>query len=133
MAKAVPLHQSQGHVQVAVQPDPRPMPTRQAQGQVQLMQPLPQPLYPPQQQLIAVPPRQQAQQLAAPPGLGTNQETKSSGTYSTNGARTGIIASTTASNTATSSIETIISFSRRLGLGPVTRRPMAWLWLAQLG
>ena len=73
MAKAVPLHQSQGHVQVAVQPDPRPMPIRQAQGQVQLMQPLPQPLYPPQQQLIAVPPRQPAQQLAAPPGLGTNQ------------------------------------------------------------
>ena len=54
MAKAVPLHQSQGHVPVAAQPDPRPMPTRQAQGQVQLMQPLPQPLYPPQQQLIAV-------------------------------------------------------------------------------
>ena len=74
MAKAVPLHQSQGHVQVAVQPDPRPMPTRQAQGQVQVMQPLPSPLYPPQQQLVAVQPRQQAQQLAAPPGLGTSQE-----------------------------------------------------------
>ena len=74
MAKAVPLHQSHGHVQVAVQPDPRPMPTRQAQGQVQVMQPLPSPLYPPQQQLVAVQPRPQAQQLAAPPGLGTSQE-----------------------------------------------------------
>ena len=74
MAKAVPLHQSHGHVQVAVQPDPRPMPTRQAQGQVQVMQPLPSPLYPPQQQLVAVQSRPQAQQLAAPPGLGTSQE-----------------------------------------------------------
>ena len=74
MAKAVPLHQSQGHVQVAVQPDPKAMPTRQVQGQVQLMQPLPQPLYPPQQQLGTVPVRQQAQQLAAPPGLGTSRD-----------------------------------------------------------
>ena len=74
MAKAVPLQQSQGHVQVAAQPDPKAMPARHAQGQVPLAQPLPQPLYPPQQQLIAVQPRPQAQQFAAPPGLGTTQQ-----------------------------------------------------------
>ena len=74
MAKAVPLHQTQGHVQVAGQPDPKAMPARQLQGHAQAPQPLPQPLYPPQQQLIAVQTRPQAQQLTAPPGLGTNRE-----------------------------------------------------------
>ena len=74
MAKAVPIQQSQGHVQVAAQPDPKAMPARQLQGHAPVAQPLPQPLYPPQQQLIAVQPRPQAQQFAAPPGLGTTQQ-----------------------------------------------------------
>ena len=74
LAKAVPIQQSQGHVQVAAQPDPKAMPARPTRGQVTVAQPLPQPLYPPQQQLIAVQPRPQAQQLTAPPGLGTNLE-----------------------------------------------------------
>ena len=39
-----------------------------------MAQPLPQQLYPTQQQLIAVQPRPQAQQLTTPPGLGTNLE-----------------------------------------------------------
>ena len=74
MAKAVPMHQPQGHPQVAVQPDPKATSARHSQGHVSVAQPLPQPLYPPQQQLIAVQPRPQAQQFAAPPGLGTNQQ-----------------------------------------------------------
>ena len=74
LAKAVPLHQPQGHAQAAAQSAHRAMPARQSQGHVQLAQPLPQPMYPTQQQLIAVQPRPQAQQLAAPPGLGTNLE-----------------------------------------------------------
>ena len=76
MAKAVPLQQSQGHVQVAAQPDPKAMPARHTQGQRE-------PLYPPQQQLIAVQPRPQAQQFAAPPGLGTTQQPYPSSTYPT--------------------------------------------------
>ena len=74
MAKAVPIQQSQGYAQVATQPDPKAMPARQLQGHAPVAQPLPQPLYPPQQQLIAVQPRPQAQQFAAPPGLGTAQQ-----------------------------------------------------------
>ena len=74
MAKAVPMHQSQGHAQVAAQPDPKAIPARHSQGHVPVAQPLPQPLYPAQQQLITVQPRPQAQQLTAPPGLGTNLE-----------------------------------------------------------
>ena len=74
MAKAVPIHQSQGHVQVTAQPDPKAIPARHPQGHVPVTQPLPQPLYPTQQKLIAVPARPQAQQLTAPPGLGTNLE-----------------------------------------------------------
>ena len=54
MAKAVPMQQRQGHAQVTVQPDPKAMPSRQLQGHAQLAHPLPQPLYPPQQQLVAV-------------------------------------------------------------------------------
>ena len=74
MARAVPLHQPQGHAQVAVQPDPKAISARHPQGQVPVGQPLPQPMYPPQQQLIAVQPRPQAQQFAPPPGLGTNRD-----------------------------------------------------------
>ena len=74
MAKAVPIHQSQGHVQIAAQPDPKATAARHSQGHVPVAQPLPQPLYSAQQQLIAVQPRPQAQQLTAPPGLGTNLE-----------------------------------------------------------
>ena len=95
----------------------RPMPRRQAQGEVQKMQPLPQP--------GCCSTQTTGTAITAPAGLGKST-TKSSSTYSTNGARTGIIASTTASNTATSSIKAIISLSRRVGFGPVTRRPMAW-------
>ena len=74
MARAVPLHQPQGHTQVAAQPDPKAMPARQVQGHVSLAQPLPQPLYPPQHHMLAVQPRPLAQQFAAPPGLGANQQ-----------------------------------------------------------
>ena len=74
MARAVPLHQSQGHTQVAAQPDPKAMPARHVQGHVPLAQPLPHPLYPPQQHMLAVQTRPSAQQFAAPPGLGTNQQ-----------------------------------------------------------
>ena len=74
MARAVPLHQPQGHTQVAAQPDPKAMPVRHAQGHVSLAQPLPQPLYPPQHHMIAVQPRPAAQQFAAPPGLGDSQQ-----------------------------------------------------------
>ena len=74
IAKAVPLRQSQGHVQSAAQPDPKAMQARHIQGQLPVAQPLPQPLYPPQQQLLAVQQRPQLQQMAAPPGLGTTQQ-----------------------------------------------------------
>ena len=93
VAKAVPLRQSQGQGQVAAQPDPKAMPARHIQGQLPVAQPLPQPLYPPQQQLPAVQQRPQLQQMAAPqqqlpavqqrpqlqqmaapPGLGTTQQ-----------------------------------------------------------
>ena len=55
MAKAMPIQQ-------------------QSQGQALAQQVLPQPVYPPQSAMVQVPVRPQAQQLAAPPGLGTNLE-----------------------------------------------------------
>ena len=74
MARAVPLYPQQGQTQVAATSDPKAVPARQVQAHAQLAHPLPQPLYPPQHHMLAVQPRPSAQQLAAPPGLGANQQ-----------------------------------------------------------
>ena len=70
---------------------------QQPQGQA-LAQPLPQPLYPPHSAMIQVPARPQAQQLAAPPGLGTNLERT----------QYGATARTITCNASTSTSETIL-------------------------
>ena len=104
MAKAVPIHQSQGHAQVAAQSAHKAISARQSQGHVQLAQPLLQPIYPTQQQMIAVQAPTTNTAIDNATRSGHKSGAYSSCTYLTNGTATGIIASTTASSAATSTI-----------------------------